>query len=240
MRDITNQITQAIRRHWLTALFVGLYSLVTVATLRHSAAGFASLEGGSVAWGYLSALAVDAGMALSATGLRKRRDPWLVAGLLVSAAASTYTQILYAVAHAAVLPVAPGAQWLGEYAQWVADLRVVALPALLPTLSIVYSIASKSVGSAGDADDAADLRADNTRLAGVAARAAADADLARAEMDRVTASVEAWQLLNATDRARLIGMCANGNRPTVADTAAAIKASPATVRRGFAKVRKGE
>ncbi len=114
----------------------------------------------------------------------------------------------------------------------------------------IAAYTSLMVGAAGyafrvqgddhDADDVTELRADNTRLAGVAARAAADADLARAEMDRVTASVEAWQLLSATDRARLIGMCANGNRPTVADTAAAINASPATVRRGFAKVGKGE
>jgi len=137
---------KTIQRHWLSVLFVSLYGLVTFATLRHSAAGFASLEGGNLAWGYLSALAVDVGMALSATGLRKRRSGWLVVGLLVSAVASTYTQLLYAIAHAAPLVVADGALWLGAGAQSIANVRVVILPALLPALSIVYSFASKSVG----------------------------------------------------------------------------------------------
>jgi len=132
------------KRDYLAYLFAALYVLVTIATLRHSAAGFASIESGSVIWGYLSALAVDAGMALSATGLRKRWRTSLFLGLVLSASASTFTQLLYAVAHAAVMPVSAGAQWLGEYAQLIANWRVIVLPALLPLLSVVYSFAAKA------------------------------------------------------------------------------------------------
>lgn len=148
--DILDHATSSIKRHWLTSLFILLYVLVTVATLRHSAAGFASLEGGNLAWGYLSALAVDAGMALSATGLRKQRSGWLATGLVVSAILSTYTQLLYAIAHAAVIPVASGALWLGDVALLITNARVFILPLSLPVLSIVYSFASKSVGGAGE------------------------------------------------------------------------------------------
>lgn len=153
------------KHDYLAYLFALLYTLVTVATLRHSAAGFASIEDGSVIWGYLSALAVDAGMALSATGLRKRWRWPLFFGLVISAAASTFTQLLYAVAHAAVMPVAVGAQWLGEYAQSVANWRVVVLPALLPILSIVYSFAAKSDAAGTDAVDVEELRSVKDELA---------------------------------------------------------------------------
>ena len=236
MKVTADYITTAIRRHWLTSLFVGLYVLVTVATLRHSAAGFASLEGGSVAWGYLSALAVDAGMALSATGLRKRRDPWLVAGLLVSAAASTYTQVLYAVANAAVLPVAPGAAWLGEYAQWIADLRVVALPALLPALSIVYSIASKSVG--GDAEDAVGLRAEIDRLESLDEMRMDEIG----QKERIIAQQRTLSpLLDALPqqtRAELYAAMGN-NGDSAAQVAQALGISNASAQRGVAAARKG-
>lgn len=236
LRDITNQITAFIRRHWLTSLFVGLYVLVTVATLRHSAAGFASLEGGSVAWGYLSALAVDAGMALSATGLRKRFDWWLVIGLLVSAAASTFTQVLYAIAHAVVMPVAPGAQWLGEYAQWIADLRVIVLPALLPALSIVYARASKSVDEQS-ADDVTDLRAENERLTLDVARADADVDLARTEMARLRKLAPLLAALPQQTRAQLYARF-DGNGIKGTDIAQVLDISKAAAQRGVAAARR--
>jgi len=162
--------TQKQKRDWLAILFAALYILVTVATLRHSAAGFASIESGHVVWGYLSALAVDVGMALSATGLRKRWRWSLFLGLVISAAASTFTQLLYAVGNAAVMPVAPGANWLGDYAQLIADVRVVVLPALLPALSIVYSFAAKSQGD-GDGVDVAELERELSRANARAARA---------------------------------------------------------------------
>jgi hypothetical protein len=128
----------------MTALFFGLYVAVSVATFRHSAHGFASIEGGSFWWGALSATAVDVGMILSASSLRKTRNVWLVSGLIVSAVASTYTQLLYAMMTAAAVPTAAGVAWLGERATWVINVRVLILPALLPALAVVYAFAAKT------------------------------------------------------------------------------------------------
>lgn len=135
-----------LRGNWLTRLFYGLYVSVAVATFRHSAMGFASIEGGSFAWGALSALAVDAGMILSATSLRQRRSLSPFIGLVVSAVASTYTQLLYSVSNAAFVSPAPGAQWLGDAAQNIIDARVLALPALLPALAVIYAFSAKRDG----------------------------------------------------------------------------------------------
>lgn len=132
------------RADWVTRLFYALYILVSIATFRHSAHGFASIEGGSLAWGALSALAVDAGMLLSASGLRRGRSWALVIGLVISAGASTFTQLLYSIANAQALTVAPGAQWLGNVAVTIVNARVVALPALLPLLSVIYAFSAKS------------------------------------------------------------------------------------------------
>lgn len=120
-------------------LFYWLYVSVAVATFRHSSYGFATLEGGSVVLGALSALALDVGMILSATGLRRTRNWSLIAGLAVSAVASTYTQWLFAMMHAEAIPVAPGALWIESLARLVIDGRVVLLPALLPTLAVLYA-----------------------------------------------------------------------------------------------------
>jgi hypothetical protein len=128
----------------MTALFFGLYVAVSVATFRHSAHGFASIEGGSFWWGALSATAVDVGMILSASSLRKTRNVWLVSGLIVSAIASTYTQLLYAMMTAAAVPTATGVEWLGDRAIWVINVRVLILPALLPALAVVYAFAAKT------------------------------------------------------------------------------------------------
>jgi hypothetical protein len=221
-----------IKRNWLTLLFITLYTLVTGATLRHSAAGFASLEGGSMLWGYLSALAVDAGMALSATSLSKRLSFWPFIGLLVSAVASTFTQLLYAVAHAAVMPVSAGAQWLGPTAQLIADARVVILPALLPLLSVVYSFSSKSAVES----DAADIDALRDDIAQGKAELEQAQGIARQWQQKATQTaqaVEAWGLLSKTARAELIARCANGDRPDTVVVADALGASTATVNRGY-------
>lgn len=127
----------------MTWLFFILYVAVSIATFRHSAYGFASIEGGSFWWGALSALAVDAGMVLSASSLRKVRNVWLIIGLATSAIASTYTQLLYAMMNATAVTLADGAAWLGDYAVWIVDLRILLLPALLPALAVVYAFASK-------------------------------------------------------------------------------------------------
>lgn len=142
-----------LRGDWIARLFYALYLSVAVATFRHSAHGFASIEGGSFWWGALSALAVDAGMMLSASGLRRARGWPLVTGLIVSAVASTYTQLLYSVFSAAQVSVAPGAEWLGDWARYIVDARVLALPALLPLLSVVYAFAAKGPSRDGTPPD---------------------------------------------------------------------------------------
>jgi len=119
-----------------------LYLSVTVATFRHSAHGFATLEHGNVWLGALSALAVDAGMILAAESLHKLRSRWLYAGLGIAALTSIYTQLLYAVANADSIVIADGALWLGPVALWIANMRVVLLPMLLPVIVVVYSFAS--------------------------------------------------------------------------------------------------
>lgn len=143
MMDL-RQIWGELRRDTLTRLFYALYIAVAFATFRHSARGFASIEGGSFWWGALSALAVDVGMMLSATGLRKSRTWSLVIGLTVSAVASTYTQWLYAVMHSQAIAVAPGAEWINGTARMIIDVRVLLLPALLPMLSVIYAFSAKA------------------------------------------------------------------------------------------------
>ena len=142
------------------SLFKILYVLVAFATFRHSAFGFATIESGGLFWGALSALAVDAGMALSASGLQRQRNRALVLGLAVSALASTYTQLLYSIEHAQAVTVAPGALWLGGVALTLARLRVLALPALLPLLSVVYAFASKSTVTTSQSRTIEDIAAE--------------------------------------------------------------------------------
>lgn len=127
---------------WLRITLFALYFLISVATFRHSAVGFASIEG-HIAWGMLSALAIDAGMILAAIGLRKTRNKWYLVGLVISAVASTYTQLLYSMAHSQTVTVAPGAVWMQSAALVIINLRIVVLPALLPGLAIVYSLVAE-------------------------------------------------------------------------------------------------
>lgn len=145
-----SRLWSKISKDPLASLFFGLYIIVALATFRHSAIGFASIEGGSLFWGAMSALAVDIGMMLSATGLRKRTTFWLVAGLLISAGASTYTQLLFSIMHAQDVTIAPGAAWLSGVAIWIVQKRVLIMPALLPVLSIVYAFSAKDERENGD------------------------------------------------------------------------------------------
>lgn len=130
----------------ISSLLFLLYVLISVATFRHSTIGFASLEEGSLFWGAMAALAIDAGLILSATGLRSKRHPVsmiaLVVGLVISVTASAYSQLLFSVMHAQAVEVAPGARWLGEAAIWVIEKRVVIMSALLPFLAVAYSFAA--------------------------------------------------------------------------------------------------
>jgi len=118
-----------------------LYWGTAVATFRHSALGFATVEG-SVFWGALSAIAVDIAMLLAAERLRDSHNRWLIAGLVVASLASVYSQSLYMVTHAAAVEIAPGALWMSNVAQTLIDLRVVIIPLLLPAQVVIFALAS--------------------------------------------------------------------------------------------------
>ena len=123
-----------------------LYWSIAVATFRHSALGFSTLEAGNVLLGALSAIAVDIGVMLNAERLQRvqtGRGP-IIMGLALSALASIYSQLLYTVTHADAVPVAAGALWMQSVAEMVINLRVVIVPVLLPALAVVYSFASDS------------------------------------------------------------------------------------------------
>jgi len=225
---------KTIKRHWLSVLFFSLYGLVMFATLRHSAAGFASLEGGNLAWGYLSALAIDAGMALSATGLRKRRSGWLAVGLIVSAILSTYTQLLYSVEHAAVIPIAPGAMWLGSAALMITNARVIILPSSLPILAIVYSFASKSVGT-GDGDD---LQHDLAEALQRVTALQQERDGLRTEVEQVHTLSPLFESMPQQTRAELYALAQN-NGTTPRKAAEIVRVSLASAQRGV-KLAHGE
>lgn len=139
---------ESISRDPISSLLFLLYSLISVATFRHSMIGFASLEEGNMFWGAVAALAIDAGLMLSATGLRSKRHPIsmaaLVFGLIASVLASAYSQLLFSVMHAQAISPAPGAAWLGDTAIWLIQKRVVIMSALLPLLLVAYSFAAHS------------------------------------------------------------------------------------------------
>jgi len=127
-------------------LFRLLYWSVALATYRHSAIGLSTLESGSLVLGALGAIAIDIGMILAAERLRTGggNRKWLIAGLILSASASVYSQLLYTVTYAEAVSVAPGAMWMENVAQLVIDMRVLVIPVLLPALAVVYSFALKS------------------------------------------------------------------------------------------------
>jgi len=132
-----------LRGPWLPRLFVLLYLLIGLATLRHSAYGFASMEGGNLALGLLSAVAVDLLLIFFAHGLRNGFRWDYAAGLVLPALFSIYTQWLFASEKAELMMVAPGAAWLGDTAARVQEWRVVLLPAALPVLALVASLAGR-------------------------------------------------------------------------------------------------
>lgn len=148
-KPILTSLWESLSRDPLSTLFFGLYIMIAIATFRHTMIGFASIEEGNLFWGAMAALAIDAGLMLSATGLRKKRHPVafvaLIFGLVVSVLASAYAQLLYSVMHAQAVEVAPGAVWLGNTATWIIEKRVVIMSALLPFLAVGYSFAAKTI-----------------------------------------------------------------------------------------------
>lgn len=120
-----------------------LYASIAIATFRHSAIGFATLEDGNVWLGGLSALSVDIGLMVASAELRKRFNAWALAGLIVSGLASVYTQLLFGLSSASVFVVSDGSAWMGETAQVIGNWRVVILSVILPALAVVYAFSAK-------------------------------------------------------------------------------------------------
>lgn len=152
------------RRFGSVILWV-VYAFVAAATFRHSAWGFGTLESSlapdvGAFWiipapvvnfltfwgtGLMAAFAVDAGMAGLVFAIRESRGGrWesvrLYVALGVAMAASGFTQLLYAVTHAAPAPlpfnVAP---WMLPTALAIWEWRIIVLPLLLPTLGLAYA-----------------------------------------------------------------------------------------------------
>lgn len=142
-REIWNNV-----RNWCRGnitLWRLLYWAIAIATFRHSAIGFATLEAGNLWLGALGAVAVDIGMIAAAEKLQSRFSWWLFSGLVLAASGSFYSQELYAVTHADAIGVAPGAIWMQPWAVGIVNLRVVILPLLLPSLAVIYSFANQSI-----------------------------------------------------------------------------------------------
>jgi hypothetical protein len=149
-----------------TVLLWSVYAAIAIATFRHTAWGFGTLEttllapiltrSGAVFWitGGLSAAALDAGLAgtVLAIQLRARRgNPTRGLFFLIAfvAAMATMTQLLYAVTHAVpteqvIINVAPKLQ---PFAQALWDYRVLVLPALLPGLSVAYAFVARDTAT---------------------------------------------------------------------------------------------
>ena len=114
------------------------------------------------------AAAVDAGMFFSARAIREhaltivgnynfkstisnffKNSPWVLwISFFVAASASGFTQLLFAVSHAAPLEVTIGAQDIVALQEngWVLSIlkqRVIILPLLLPGFAVLYTIAIK-------------------------------------------------------------------------------------------------
>lgn len=219
-----------LRGPWLPRLFVGLYLLIGVATLRHSAYGFASIESGNIWLGLLSALAVDVLMILFAHGLRDGFRKDYAAGLAIPALLSIYTQLLFAVSESQAMMVAPGAEWLGSSAETLQQIRVLALPAALPVLALVASLAGRGVSThvslkqhnrtvARLTDVKDELKAQGLELEKTRRQSEEQQGVVKdlqAETMRLKREIEAaaiWRNLPGKARARLVAGFVNGDKP---------------------------
>lgn len=117
--------------------------LISAATLRHSAIGFASFEG-DMRLGVLSALAVDGLMVLFMYTLRREFRWRLFVAMCFPMGISIFTQLLYAMGHAQVITVAPGAVWLEQRAVDIINARVWILPIALPVSALLAALVGES------------------------------------------------------------------------------------------------
>ncbi len=104
-------------------------------------------------WGGLMAIAVDVGMFFVSKAIREyfinndEGQPWGLWGTyLIIAIVSGYTQMLYAVQHAAEMKIVPNTLAMLQTGGWLYTLfeyRLVLLPLSLPFISFMYTVSLK-------------------------------------------------------------------------------------------------
>lgn len=131
-----------------------LYLAIAVATFTHTVWAAAFLFEGAVAdgdpwWnfkGALIAIAVDMGMLLTSKFLQEAKHPIHVGALILSfvvaAVTSFYFQMVYIMYHTPTFVTSAGVNtyWVGVMTPFI-DARVFLLPAFLPVLATVYTVA---------------------------------------------------------------------------------------------------
>lgn len=131
------------------------------------------------------------------------------------------------------LTVGPALRAVGQKSTMVDSLTPTAFTAWSFGIAAYTSL---MVGAAGYAYRVQPSAAPSTAYADLAARneQLVNEIYARTqEIEQLTRAVDAWGLLNATERAAVIARCANGDRPDAAELAQALNASVSTVRRGY-------
>ncbi len=216
-------------------LYFTLYFLISAATFRHSMEGFASIEG-STAWGALSALAVDALMILFAHSLRRKFTWTMLLAMFIPAVASVYTQWLFAVSEAQLVTIAPGAEWLGQWAINIANIRVVLLPALLPVSALVAALVGENEQTPTVSIDAHNaIKVQLETLRNESAKLRIDALSNKDELEKLrefhkgVTDPTAWK--SATSAAQLINgvIFTNGNRPETKVLAKLLNVKPPAI-----------
>ncbi len=130
----------------LAQLFDVVFLIISVATFRHTANGFKSIEGNVLA-GWFAAVAIDVTMYLaalafgSASGWRDKFATSIL--LLATGSASVMAQLQFSITHAQVLEVATAAEWWGP-AQDILDYRVIWMPFSLPVFALLVSFVGRA------------------------------------------------------------------------------------------------
>lgn len=253
-----NQLREWGARPAIVKLFDILFLIISIATFRHTAAGFASIEGNDWAGGF-SAIAIDVTMYLAATALSSDLSRWgrvAVGGaLFASALASAAAQLLFSVTHAQVLEIAPAAAWLSQ-AQAIIDYRVVWMPFSLPVFALLVTAAGKAQDIEGVSLDAhrllqqvvasneVELDGLDAELEKAQAALTTQADSAKAsaaQVVRLQTWIEQLQSFDISTKHGVISTCAfahNGDAPTQKALAEAAGTSLTTARNATKGVEK--
>lgn len=244
-----NQLREWWNRPALARLFDLLFLIISVATFRHTAAGFASIEGSAGA-GYLSAVGIDVTMYLAALALNTNLSRWgrvaVGAALLFAVLSSAVAQLLFSVTHAEALIIAPGATWFRQ-AQSIINWRVVWMPFSLPVFALLVSVAGKaqdvesvSVNAYRELQQVArnrELELDD--LDALLAKVQARADHVE-ELQSWIDTLLSFDLSTKKGVAAMITFAHNGHTPTHKELARALDASESIVRLGAQAARKAQ